>query len=43
MGDTSHLSQQNIFSGHRQSLSDVSLGFWFAVPLVIFLIALKCI
>ena len=29
MSDTSHLSQQNIFSGHRQSLSDVLSIFLF--------------
>ena len=29
LNDTRHLFQQNTFSGHRQSLSDVSLVFLF--------------
>ena len=39
MSDTSHLSQQNIFSRHRQSLSDVSSFILFLVLIAILLIA----
>ena len=38
MSDASHLSQQNIFSGHRQSLSDISSVFFFCVEIYIIII-----